>query len=165
MKQLLFINGTMGAGKTATCRELLRLLPPSVFLDGDWCWSMNPFIVNEETKQLVLRNISFMLNGFLGCSAYETIVFCWVMHRQEIIDTILKSLDLEGVKTKFFTLTLSPDALAERLAGDIAQGVRAPEVLEQSLARLPLYNDMATTKIDVSNCTPLAAAQKIISLV
>ena len=26
MKHLIFVNGTMGAGKTATCRELKKLL-------------------------------------------------------------------------------------------------------------------------------------------
>ena len=42
VKRLIFVNGTMGAGKTATCRELKKLLPPCAFLDGDWCWDMEP---------------------------------------------------------------------------------------------------------------------------
>jgi tRNA uridine 5-carbamoylmethylation protein Kti12 len=52
MKNLIFINGTMGVGKTATSRELQKLLPNCVFLDGDWCWDMSPFIVNDETKKV-----------------------------------------------------------------------------------------------------------------
>ena len=79
MKKLILINGTMGAGKTTTCQELLKLLQPCVFLDGDWCWNMNPFIVNEETKQIVVKNISFMLNNFIASSEFEYIIFCWVM--------------------------------------------------------------------------------------
>ena len=55
MKKLILINGTMGAGKTTTCQELLKILQPSVFLDGDWCWKMHPFIVNEETKNMALN--------------------------------------------------------------------------------------------------------------
>lgn len=35
MKQLILINGTMGAGKSAVSNQLLRLLAPSVYLDGD----------------------------------------------------------------------------------------------------------------------------------
>lgn len=46
------INGTMGVGKTATSRELQKMLNNCVFLDGDWCWDMQPFIVNEETKRM-----------------------------------------------------------------------------------------------------------------
>jgi len=32
MKNLIFINGTMGVGKTATSRELQKILPNCVFL-------------------------------------------------------------------------------------------------------------------------------------
>ncbi|MEG1477069.1 MAG: AAA family ATPase, partial [Oscillospiraceae bacterium] len=42
MKTLIMISGTMGVGKTTTCRELQKILPRNVFLDGDWCWSMQP---------------------------------------------------------------------------------------------------------------------------
>lgn len=45
MKNLIFINGAMGVGKTATSRELQKLLPNCVFLDGDWCWDMSPLLL------------------------------------------------------------------------------------------------------------------------
>jgi broad-specificity NMP kinase len=57
MKELIIINGTMGIGKSVTCKELNRKLDKSVWLDGDWCWMMNPFIVNDENKQMVEDNI------------------------------------------------------------------------------------------------------------
>lgn len=50
MKNIFLIGGTMGVGKTTTCRFLKEKLHNSVFLDGDWCWDMNPFQVTEETK-------------------------------------------------------------------------------------------------------------------
>ncbi len=40
----------MGSGKTAVCRELKKMTAPSAFLDGDWRWDMEPFILTEETK-------------------------------------------------------------------------------------------------------------------
>ena len=51
MKKILFIGGPMGIGKTAVSERLNQLLDHSVFLDGDWCWNMDPFIVNEENKK------------------------------------------------------------------------------------------------------------------
>ena len=84
MKRLYVIGGTMGVGKTTVCRRLARRLPNSAFLDGDWCWDMHPFQVTEETRRMVVDNICFVLNSFLRCSAFESVVFCWVMHRQEI---------------------------------------------------------------------------------
>jgi broad-specificity NMP kinase len=40
----------MGVGKTTTCKELSKKLQNSVWLDGDWCWMIDPFVVNEENK-------------------------------------------------------------------------------------------------------------------
>lgn len=80
MKKLIIINGTMGVGKTTTSLELQKILPQNVFLDGDWCWSMEPFVVNDETKTMVMNNITYLLNNFIRCSEYENIIFCWVMH-------------------------------------------------------------------------------------
>ena len=74
MKRLYLIGGTMGVGKTTVCQILKRQLPNCVFLDGDWCWDMEPFQVNEEKKAMVMENICFLLNNFLRFSAYETIV-------------------------------------------------------------------------------------------
>ena len=80
MKTLYMIGGPMGVGKTSVCRELQRRLDRSVFLDGDWCWDSHPFQVTEETCAMVTENICFLLNQFLRCSAYDHIIFCWVMH-------------------------------------------------------------------------------------
>ena len=58
MKRLYVIGGPMGVGKTAACRQLQQLLDRSVFLDGDWCWDAHPFQATEETREMVLENIS-----------------------------------------------------------------------------------------------------------
>lgn len=48
----------MGAGKTAVGTALSQLLPRSAFLDGDWCWTLRPFTVTDETKVMALDNIA-----------------------------------------------------------------------------------------------------------
>lgn len=93
MKRLYMIGGPMGVGKTAACRQLQQLLDRSVFLDGDWCWDAHPFQVTEETREMVLENISFLLNSFLRCSAYDHVIFCWVLHRREIWEDLLRPPD------------------------------------------------------------------------
>ncbi len=165
MKKLILLNGTMGAGKTAISQELLQLLQPGVFLDGDWCWNMIPFIVNEETRQMVLKNICFMLNSFINCSEYKYILFCWVMHQEKIISEILEHLNLENTNTYIFTLTLTEAALTKRLMKDVARHQRTLDVLERSIKRIGLYKNMDTSKIDVSDITPFQAAKKIAELV
>lgn len=161
MKELVFVNGTMGVGKTSVCQELLRILSPSVFLDGDWCWNMSPFVVNDETRGMVLGNIAYLLNSFLHCSAYRHVIFCWVMHETSIVEDVLGRLDLADARFSLFTLTAAPQALEERLRRDIAAGKRSPDVLERSLKRLPLYEGMNSRKIDVSAISSRKAAELV----
>jgi len=162
-KRLVLINGTMGVGKTAVSMELLKLLPPCAFLDGDWCWNMNPFVVTEETKRMVMGNIVHLLKSFLACSETETVIFCWVMHEKSILDELLSRLHLNGVDVYIFTLMASERALTERIKKDVDRSVRSMDVLERSLQRLPLYEAMDFIKIDVSDITPRHAAERIAS--
>ena len=162
MKNIYLIGGTMGVGKTTTCQVLKKKLPNCAFLDGDWCWDMDPFQVNEETKAMVMENIIFMFNSFIRCSVYENIVFCWVMHEQEIMDRILARLELKDCQVFLFSLVASPKALKIRLQKDIDQGLRTEDVLRRSMDRLPLYEKLDTVKIDVSNISPEETARQII---
>lgn len=161
MKNLILINGTMGVGKSATCRELQKLLPACVFLDGDWCWQMRPFTVTPETKAMVLDNISYLLNRFLACSAFENVLFCWVMHEQAILDAVRASLRPGAWREFAFSLTCTQRALRTRIGADVAAGRRQAEVLARSLPRLPNYARMDTEKVDVSSCTAAQAAQAL----
>ncbi len=109
----------MGVGKTAVGQELKLKLDNSVFLDGDWCWDAHPFQVTAETKKMVMENICFLLNQFIHCSAYESIIFCWVMHEQSIIDAILNNLDTTNCEIKTISLVCDEQELLERLSQDI----------------------------------------------
>ena len=165
MKRLIFVNGTMGVGKTSTCKELLGILQPSAFLDGDWCWYMNPFRVTDETKHMVESNICFLLNSFLSCSEYENVIFCWVMHQESIINSLLGKLNLTNVDVYKITLSVSKEALTQRLNRAVENGERTSDVLQRSLDRLPLYQEMNTIHIDVSNISPVQVAGKIIEII
>lgn len=162
MKTLYLVGGTMGVGKTTVCQHLKTRLPGSVFLDGDWCWDMHPFQVTEETKQMVLDNICYQLNSFIGCSAFSHIIFCWVMHEQSIISEILSRLALGNCRVKSISLICSENALRERLQRDVNAGLRSPDVIERSIRRIPLYQSVNTLKIDVSEMNPIEVADCII---
>lgn len=161
MKNIIFINGTMGVGKTATSRELQRLLPKCAFLDGDWCWDVNPFIVTYESKKMVEDNIRYLLNNFLKCSDYENIIFCWVMHEQYIIESILAGINLQDAILHKISLICSKPSLVERLSRDVDNGIRTIDVIERSVSRLNNYTLMDTIKIDVSNIDAKQASRQI----
>lgn len=164
MKRLYLIGGTMGVGKTTISKLLMQKLPESVFLDGDWCWESNPFTVTEETKAMVMDNICHILNNFIRCSAYSSIIFCWVMHQQEIIDDILSKVDINDVQVISVSLLASENTLKNRLTDDIQAGLRTPDIIERSTERLPLYESLNTIKIDTTNMTPDATADAVAAL-
>lgn len=118
MKHVYLIGGPMGIGKSTICNQLNQDLDHSVFLDGDWCWNMDPFIVNQDTKNMVLDNITHCLNNFIHTPGIENIIFCWVMHKQDIIDQIIQKLDTEGVDIHLISLICEKEELIKRMLID-----------------------------------------------
>ncbi len=164
MKTLYLIGGTMGVGKTTISQQLKKDLPNSVFLDGDWCWDADPFQVTEETKEMVMRNICYLLNSFLRCTAYENIIFCWVMHEQSIIDRIINELDTGTCRVIKISLMTDEANLRNRLSSDIARGIRTADVIDRSVGRIRMYRVLDTVKIDTSNKTLREIADEILKL-
>lgn len=155
MKKLYIIKGTMGIGKTTVSKLLKNSLDRSVFLDGDWCWDMSPFIVNEETKKMVIDNIIYLLNNFLKCSEYKNIIFCWVLNLKEVEKEILSRLNLEKVEVFSISLVCNEIELEKRLKKDIELGLRKEEIILKSKERLKDYKNHEGIKIEVSNLTPI----------
>lgn len=164
MKKLFLIGGTMGVGKTTVSQLLKKRLCRSVFLDGDWCWDADPFQVTCETKRMVLDNICAVLNNFLRCSAYENIVFCWVMHQQEIIDEILSRLDTAHCQVINISLICTEEELVCRLQKDVEARIRTADVIRRSVSRLPLYKELDTIPVDTSGMDASAVAGEIMGL-
>ncbi len=163
-KTLSLIGGPMGVGKTTVGQRLKKELPDCVLLDGDALWDADPFHVTEETKAIVLRNSLFVLNEFLHGTAYENIVFTWVMHEQGIIDTLLAGLDTTGTKVVPLSLIASPDVLRARLGADIRQGIRSEDVIERSLQRRKGYENLNTIKINTDERRVADIAMEIVRL-
>ena len=161
MKTLYMIGGTMGVGKTTVCQQLKQDLQNSVFLDGDWCWDASPFQVTDETKALVIDNICHLLNNFLKCSAYENIIFCWVMHQQSIIDSIVEKLYTQNCDVKYISLIADETNLRKRLTKDVESGIRVEDIIERSVSRIPLYQTLNTIKIDTNEKTVAMIANEI----
>lgn len=164
MKKIYIIGGTIGVGKTTVSKELKNRLHKCVFLDGDWCWDMNPFVVNDETKVMVMDNICYVLNNFIHCSVYENIIFCWVLHEQGIIDSILSKLDIQNLIIINISLLCKEKALRERIQKDIDNQLRSNDVLERSIERIHLYDKLNTIKIDVSEKTVTDTVNEIMQI-
>ena len=157
MKHVYLIGGPMGIGKSTICNQLNQDLDHSVLLDGDWCWNMDPFVVNQDTKNMVLDNITHCLNNFIHTPGIENIIFCWVMHKQDIIDKIIQKLDTEGVDIHLISLICEKEELIKRMLIDR----RDNQTIRKSLQYLELYKDLDTQKIDVTTLDVQKTIDKI----
>jgi len=159
------INGTMGVGKSAVCKELNRLLDNSVWLDGDWCWMMNPWIVNDYNIKMVEDNIAYLLRNFLNNPSFEYVIFSWVIHKEEIFSVLLDKL--QDIEFQDFRITLlcSEEALKERIMHDVDLNLRSDDMLNSSIERLELYKNMNTEKIDTTNISAMEAARKTLEII
>lgn len=145
-KKLVIVNGPPGVGKTTVCQKLYKSIDKSVWLDGDWCWMMSPFVVNQENKQMVEDNITYMLSNFLQNSSIETIIFNWVIPKETVFDSILDKLTGIEFDLYRFTLVASESSLKERMTKD----GRCQELIQRSVTVMDTYRAMSTIKIDTS---------------
>ena len=160
MKTLLMVNGPPGVGKTSVCQELNKKLQQSVWLDGDWCWMINPFVVTEENKDMVEDNITHLLRNFLNNSSCQSLIFSWVIPREEIFAILLNRLEDLEFRVVKVTLVCSEDVLKQRMA----DGGRPQDQVDNSVAGMAKFRAMNTVMVDTTEIDPSQAAVSIIEL-
>ena len=92
---------------------------------------------------------------------YENVIFCWVMHKQNILNEVLSRLNKDGCILYKFSIVCSEQSLIARITKDIKQKIRNKDVIERSVPRLKNYFEMDTQKIDVSNISAKKTAEII----
>lgn len=75
------------------------------------------------------------------------------MHQQAIIDSIVEKLDTQNCDVKCISLIANEANLRKRLTQDVESGIRAEDVIERSVARIPMYDTFNTMKIDTNEKT------------
>lgn len=165
IKKLIIINGTMGVGKSTVCENIYKNLNNCAWLDGDWCAMINPFIISSENKNIVISNISHILNNFLQSSSIEYVIFNWLIESEDIKDLILNNINSKNFKLYRITLTCSIEELIKRIGRDVLAGKRSRETINKSLERTSLYEKMDTYKIDTSNLNINEITNKIMNII
>lgn len=155
----------MGVGKTTICKALYKKLNNSFWLDGDNCWMMNPFVVNEENKKMVLENITYILNNFLRNSNAEYVIFNWVIPTDEIMKDVLDRITEKDILIYKITLMSRKDELVKRISKDIKNGLRDKGNIKRSLERFDLYKSMNTLKIDTTKKSVDEIVDEIIDII
>ena len=85
------------------------------------------------------------------------------MHEQSIINSILEKLDTKNCAVKWTSLVANEKSLRDRLSNDVERGIRTADVIERSVARIPLYQVLNTIKIDTNKKTVAMTVAMIVN--
>lgn len=114
MKKLILLSGSPCVGKTTVGQYLLEQYNNSAYLDGDWCWCVNPFSVEDKRLRNGDKSMSFILSNYLQ-SEFEYVFFTSVVLTDNgIRDNILKDITATDYEVLGFTLTCSEETLVKR---------------------------------------------------
>jgi len=114
MKKLILLSGSPCVGKTTVGQYLFEQYSNSAYLDGDWCWCVNPFSVEDKRLRNGDKSMSFVLSNYLQ-SEFEYVFFTSVVLTDcEIRENILKDITADDYEVLGFTLTCSEETLVKR---------------------------------------------------
>ena len=113
-KKLILISGSPCVGKTAVGTRLFESYDNSAYLDGDWCWCVHPFSVEDKRLRNGDRSVFFVLSNYLD-SEFEFVFFTSVVLTDPMIrERILKGITTKNYEVISFMLTCSEETLKKR---------------------------------------------------
>ena len=113
-QKLIIISGSPCVGKTTVADKLFQSYENSAFLDGDWCWCVNPFSVDDPRLRNGDKSMSFVLSNYLN-SDFDFVIFSSVVVMYESIrEPILERIAAKDYEIIGFTLTCSEETLTAR---------------------------------------------------
>ena len=83
-QKLIILSGSPCVGKSTAGDLLFQMYENSAYLDGDWCWCVNPFKLDDPRLREGDRSMSAVLSNYLRLS-FDYVVFCSVVAMYENI--------------------------------------------------------------------------------
>lgn len=161
MKSLLTICGPNGVGKTTACKEVLKKLPKTAYLDAEWMRQMNPFALTDETIPLIANNCTQVLHNYLDSSSVEYVLFSYGFHgrRNEIWERIQKNMREREIYFDVLVLTCAPGENIRRMKEDKREEARIKRAM---LSSREIYEKTDYPILDTTFLQPKQVAEKII---
>lgn len=160
-KKLIILTGVSGVGKSTVSSILYEDLDGCFYLEGDKCGIMNPCRINEENVEILLKNISHILNNYIKNTGSENIVFAWNIYNKDIVNKLLGLLDIENVDLYKIILTCSKEELKNRIQKSIQDGTREETDIEYLFGKVKSKVDLEWEIIDTTKKTPNKIAEII----
>lgn len=159
-KKLTMIAGPAGVGKSAVCKELFKQIDGSAWLDGDWCWMVNPYPgKTAEQKTYAEKAFGYILDGYFNDVNTNTILFSWLIHGNfmfELVTNRIAYTDYELIK---IVLICDDQEYIRRMQSDNRgkEKIAARDTMDKYLL-------LDAIKIDTTHLSIHETAQEILSL-
>jgi adenylate kinase family enzyme len=161
-KKFIMITGPAGIGKTTVCKELFKRINGCAWLDGDWCWMVNPYPgKTPEQKKYVEKAFGYIINGYFHDDNTKVILFSWLMHSKFMFDLITEQIaDKDYELIKIALVCSDRKIYIERMRNDRRRDVQIEEA--DSMKR---FHQLNINMIDVVHLSVDDIAERIIELV
>lgn len=161
MKNLLFLCGPNGIGKTTISKEILNNIPNSAYVDSDPCRMMNPFALNDVTIPIIAKNISDLITNYLNCTTVNTVIFSYGFHgrRKEVFEMVISNISNLEYNFVPFLLWCDLEENINRMKFDNRSEERIKRTIEQSRKA---FRYVSYPKIDITNLSVVESAKFII---
>jgi len=113
-QKLIIICGSPCVGKTTVTESLFESYENSAYLDDDWVWRVNPFIMDDPRNKAIHENMPFVLSNYLNLNFKYVFLSSVRMIDEGNREYLLNKITASNYMTIGFTLTCSEDTLAER---------------------------------------------------
>lgn len=161
MKKFIIITGSMGVGKSHTCKALNKRLLNSVWLDGDWCMMINPLNFTAENTKMFLDNSIYLLKNFLSNPTLDYVIYSLVFPREDILNYIVKQVNDTSFEMEKISLICSNDKLRERMR----MAGRDLNTIEKSLIYQDAIRLMDTIKIDTTELKEDETIEEVLKII
>lgn len=166
MKKFIFICGANGVGKSTVSKALNNRLANSVYIDSEYCCSINPFEFNNQTIRLIKQNLSALMINSFQCDFIETVIFPYGFHgpRKQIFDDVIQELRLNGIRYGFHPIILECDVNENisRMRNDNRDEKRIERALKNTRH---IYGDYDYSRINTTNLTVSETIDEILKLI
>ena len=113
-KKVILLSGGPCVGKSTTAKLLFEPYVNSAYCDGDWCWCVNPYSIEDKRQENGNQNMAFLISTYLN-AGFEIVIFSSiVLTNPDMRRSILKSITATDFDVMSFQLTCSEDTLMER---------------------------------------------------
>jgi len=161
VKKLVIIAGPAGIGKTTVCQRLFKTIEGCAWLDGDWCWMVNPYPgKTDEQKAYSLESFGRILDGYFNDENTDIIFFSWMIQRDFMFKLVIDKISYKKYEVIKIVLVCDEKVFLQRLidGNRSERKINNPDDMEK-------YRSLNAHVLDTTNLSVCDTANKIMSLI